>query len=75
MEHLKESDLDVQLNLGLVCNGKLRDLSALRDLISSAEGVKVVFNTLAAEYLFIVKKSALSPEQQRNYTKTEKKLP
>jgi hypothetical protein len=71
MENLESSDLDVQLNMGLVCTGKLRDLTTLRDVLRKTVGVKVVFNTLSSEYLFIIKKTALSPEQQTNFNKKE----
>lgn len=71
MEKIEPSDLDVQLNMGLVCSGKMRDLTSLRDVLRNAFGVKVVFNTLSSEYLFIIKKSGLSPEQQSNFSKKE----
>ena len=71
MENLENPDLDVQLNMGLVCNGKMRDLTQLRDILRKTAGVKVVFNTLSSEYLFIIKKSGLTPEQQSNFTKKE----
>ena len=71
MENIEETDLDVQLNMGLVCNGKMRDLTQLRDILRKTAGVKVVFNTLSSEYLFIIKKSGLTPEQQSNFTKKE----
>lgn len=72
MENLEETDLDVQLNLGLVCNGKMRDLTQLRNTLQNMHGVNVVFNTLSSEYLFIIKKSALSVEQQAKYNHKEK---
>lgn len=72
MEKLVESDLDVQLNMGLVCTGKMRDLAQLREVLREASGVKIVFNTFASEYLFIIKKSALSVEQQNSFCKKEK---
>jgi hypothetical protein len=71
MEKLEQSDLDVQLNIGLVCTGKMRDLTLLRDALRNMQGVKVVFNTLSSEYLFIIKKSGLSPEQQQNFSRKE----
>ncbi len=71
VENIEQSDLDVQLNMGLVCTGKLRDLTSLRESLRKTDGVKVVFNTLSSEYLFIIKKSALSAEQQANFNRKE----
>jgi hypothetical protein len=71
MENIEETDLDVQLNMGLVCNGKMRDLATLRETIRKTIGVNVIFHTFASEYLFIIKKSALSVEQQTKYNKKE----
>ena len=71
MENLEQSDLNVQLNMGLVCTGKMRDLTALRETLRKIEGVKIVFNTLSSEYLFIIKKNALTPEQQNNFNKKD----
>jgi len=73
MEKLEEPDLNVQLNMGLVCTGKMCDLATLRDTLRNVEGVQIVFNTLSSEYLFIVKKSALSPEQQSNFNRKKQK--
>ena len=71
MENIESSDLDVQLNMGLVCTGKMRSLTQLREALRQMEGVKIVFNTLSSEYLFIVKKGALSLEQQKIFVKKE----
>lgn len=73
MENIEETDLDVQLNMGLVCNGKMRDLTQLRNTLQNIHGVNVVFNTLSSEYLFIIKKSALSAEQQTKYNNHKEK--
>ncbi len=67
MENLEPADLDAQMNMGIVCTGKIRNLTALRADLKKMFGVNVVFNTLSSEYLFIVKKSALSSEQQEMF--------
>jgi hypothetical protein len=69
---LEPSDLKMQANFGIVCTGKLCDFVKLRDDIRKYPGVKLVFNTMSAEYLFIVKKSGLTAEQLKGFEKEMK---
>ncbi len=63
-------DLNVELTLGLVCHGRMCDLVKIRDDIRTKyPGVKLQFNTVSSEYLFIVKKSNLTPEQKKIFEK------
>ena len=67
--NLEKNDLNINLHLGLVCQGRMGDLTKLRETIRETTGVNVVFNTLSSEYLFIVKKSNLSIEQKQLFEK------
>lgn len=60
---IENSDLDVQLNIGFVCVGKMRDIIKLRNVILNTENVRTIFNTLASEKLYVIKQSKLSAEQ------------
>ena len=66
---IDKDDLNVNLHMGIVCSGRMCDLAKIRDVIKTSSNIDLIFNTMSSEYLFIVKKSALSPEQQSNLCK------
>lgn len=70
---VEKQDLDVQLNLGVVCRGKMCDLLKIREFIRSLPNVEMPFHTMSAEYLFMMKKSALTPEQLKKFEKEAKR--
>ncbi len=70
---LEQSDLNIQLSFGFVCAGKMCDFLKLRDEIrKSFPNVSIVYNKMSAEYLFILKKSELTPEQTKKFDKEKK---
>jgi hypothetical protein len=69
---LEPSDLNMQATFGVVCTGKLCDFVKLRDDLRKYPGIKLVFNTISAEYLFIVKKSGLTADQLERFEKEMK---
>lgn len=71
---LEPSDLNVQLNFALVCSGKMCDFLKLRDQIhQNYPEVKIIFNTMSADYLFILKKNNLTPDQVKLFQKEKSK--
>jgi isocitrate lyase len=68
--NVEKSDLNVELSFALVCHGKMCDFLKVReDIRKNYPDVKLVFNTVSAEYLFILKKNALTPQQLKVFEK------
>lgn len=71
---LRNGDLEVQLSFAFVCYGKMRDFDEIRTKIETEHpDVKLVFNTVSAEHLYILKKSGLNEEQTRVFEEKEAK--
>lgn len=71
---LEQDDLNMYVNFAVVCQGKMCDMLKLReDVRKKYANVKVVFLTMSPEYLFILKKSALTQDQLKDFSKEAKK--
>lgn len=71
---LRTGDLEVQLSFAFVCYGKMREFDEIRTKIETEfSDVKLVFNTVSAEHLYILKKSGLTEEQAKVFAEKEAK--
>jgi hypothetical protein len=71
---LRTGDLEVQLSFAFVCYGKMREFDEIRTKIETEHpDVKLVFNTVSAEHLYILKRSALNEEQVKVFEEKEAK--
>jgi hypothetical protein len=62
------------MNFAVVCFGKMSDYVKMKELIKkSLPNVKVNFTTACPEYLFVLKKSVITPEQIELFKKSVKK--
>ncbi|MEM1558184.1 MAG: hypothetical protein QXG12_06290 [Thermoproteota archaeon] len=70
MENLEKRDLDVYVNFGLIARGRLGDILKLkmriRELIErDCQDLRIIYNTITAEKLWLVKKREMGDEQGR----------
>jgi hypothetical protein len=71
---LEKEDLDVHLSFGFVCFGKLGRCVEIRKLIREQfPDVKMVYNSVSGEHLFLLKESALNEEQVKMLKEKEGK--
>ena len=72
---LEKNDLNVELNFAIVCRGKMCDFVTLREKIrADYPGVQILFNTISADYLFILKKNKMTPEQLEAFKRKDKSV-
>ena len=65
MEEWKEKNRDIYVNFGLIAYGKLRSVEELQKLISEhCEELKIVYQTVSAKKLFLVKKKEVTGEYE-----------
>ena len=67
---VEQSDLEMEVNFALVCRGKMCDFIKIREYVrTNFPDVDMIFKTASGEYLFIMKKSKLTPEQLKAFEK------
>jgi hypothetical protein len=70
---LSEDDLNFKMSFAVVCYGKMRDYIELKEVIKKKfPEVKINFTTAAPEYLFVLKKSVITPKQLDMFKKMSK---